>query len=159
MRSAMDHIEDLVRHIGLVRDACLLLGRRLIAQGRETFGRQLIARGLVHDASKFTGIEWEYLHAGPDAPPEEVALAVAHHRQTNDHHPEFWGGFDNMPEVCVAEMVCDWYARAQEFGTDLRQWAHQEAVERYHIDPESEPYEWVVHFLEMLLGKPFAAGP
>ena len=53
------HLDALIRHIGLVRDACVLLGKRLIAQGRPHFGRLLIARGFVHDVSKFQGdIDW-----------------------------------------------------------------------------------------------------
>ena len=73
--SHQEHLDNLVRHIGLVRDACLLLGRRLMADGQPTFGRILIARGFKHDASKFEGVELEYLHAGPDVPAAELALA------------------------------------------------------------------------------------
>lgn len=149
------HLDALIRHIGLVRDACVLLGKRLIAQGRPHFGRLLIARGFVHDASKFQGIEWEYMTAGTDVPAEMRDLAIAHHRQTNAHHPEYWGGFEYMPEICVAEMACDLYARSQEFGTDLRQWIRETAVPRYNIDPAGEPYRWLEGFVEMLLAKPF----
>src|SRR5450755_1045681 len=93
-----EHIDNLVRHIGL-----------------------------VHDASKFHGIEWEYLHKTGEVPADRLQLAVEHHRRTNEHHPEYWGGIDNMPEIFVAEMVCDWYARSQEFGTDLRVWIRGQA--------------------------------
>jgi hypothetical protein len=44
--------------------------------------RLLIARVFVHDATKF--------------------------RETNQHHPEYWGGLHRMPDIAVAEMVCDW---------------------------------------------------
>src|SRR5262245_23535192 len=126
------HIDDLVRHINLVRDACLLLGKRLMAEGRTDFGRLLIAHGFVHDASKFHGIEWDYLHAGQDVPADELELAIRQHTRTNPHHAEYWGGVENMPEISVAEMVCDWYARSQEFGTDLRVWIREVAVIRYN---------------------------
>ena len=42
-----------------------------------------------------------------------------------------------MPEISVAEMVCDWYARAQEFGTGLRDWIVQQQkadTDRWKID-------------------------
>ncbi|VTS05637.1 DUF5662 family protein [Tuwongella immobilis] len=146
-----EHLENLVRHIELVREACLLLGRRLIAQGRIDLGRILIGLGHVHDASKFHGIEWQYLHVGPDAPPEKLAMAIAQHTQTNPHHPEYWGGVENMPEIYVAEMVCDWYARSQEFGTSLRDWIRSEAITRFKIDHESEQYAWIQQFLDLLL--------
>src|SRR5205823_14754210 len=65
MLTPEQHLDNLVRHIEMVRSACLLLGKRLMARGRPDFARLLIARGFAHDASKFFGIEWEYLHAGP----------------------------------------------------------------------------------------------
>jgi hypothetical protein len=155
MFSSQEHLDNLVRHIELVREACLLLGKRLMAQGRAEFGRLLVARGFVHDASKFYGIEWDYLHAGPDVPQEQLELAIKQHTRTNSHHPEYWGGFENMPEICVAEMVADWYARAQQFGTGLRQWIETEAIERFRIDVEGERFAWVLQYVDLLLENPF----
>lgn len=151
-----EHLDNLVRHIELVRDACLLLGRRLMAQGRLEFGRLLIAHGFVHDASKFFGIEWDYLHAGPDVAREDLEIAVQQHVRTNSHHPEFWGGFENMPEICIAEMVCDWYARSQEFGTGLRDWIKKVAIEKFRINTGSERFQWVQGFVDLLLVDPFS---
>jgi hypothetical protein len=150
-------LDDLARHIGLVRDACLRLGKRLMAQGRTELGRHVAARGFVHDASKFYGIEWDYLHA--DAPTEQKRLAIEHHRRTNAHHPEYWGGIDNMPEVALAEMACDWYARSQEFGTDLREWVRSDAVPRYGIGHEGRPYRLLMGFIDLLLERPFTPIP
>jgi hypothetical protein len=150
-----EHLDNLIRHLNLVRDACLLLGKRLMGQGAADFARLLIARGFAHDASKFHGIEWDYLHAGPDVPEAELRLAIEQHRRTNSHHPEFWGGIDNMPEICVAEMVCDWYARAQEFGTDLRVWIEEEAVPNYDIDRKGDHYAWIRRFVDLLLRDSF----
>jgi hypothetical protein len=149
-----EHLENLIRHIDLVRGACLLLGRRLIARGQAEFGRILIARGFLHDSSKFFGIEWEYLHAGRDVPEEALRLAIRQHTLTNPHHPEYWGGFAHMPEISVAEMVCDWFARSQEFGTDLRNWIETVAVPRFGMDRASERYRWVRQYVELLLEPP-----
>lgn len=152
-----EHLDNLIRHIELVRNACTLLGRRLVKQGRSEFGRLLIARGHVHDASKFYGIEWDYLHSGPDTPADELQLAIKQHVRTNSHHPEFHGGkLDQMPELDVAEMVCDWYARAQEFGTGLREWIADSAIERYSIDLEGKHHQWIHNFVDLLLQDPFS---
>jgi hypothetical protein len=151
MLTPEQHIENLVHHIEQVRRNCLLLGRRLMARGRQEFGRLVIARGFVHDESKFFGIEWDYLHAGRDVPKELLDLAIKQHTLTNPHHPEYWGGFENMPEIAVAEMVCDWYARSQEFGTDLRTWIRDVAVPRYQIDTAGQRFGWVQRFLDLLL--------
>lgn len=133
MLSIEDHIRNLVRHINLVREACLLLGTRLIATGKREFGRILISKGFIHDASKFHGIEWDYLHSGRDIPREKLDLAIKQHVMTNPHHPEYWGGVENMPDIFLAEMVCDWYGRSQEFGTSLRDWIVETAVEKFKI--------------------------
>jgi len=151
MLSTEEHLDNLVRHIELVREACILLGKRLMAEGRKEFGRILISKGFVHDASKFSGIEWEYLHAGRDVPKEKLELAVQQHVRTNPHHPEYWGGFENMPEIYIAEMVCDWYARAMEFGTGLREWIRTTAIERYQIDTDGDRYKWLIKFVDTLL--------
>jgi hypothetical protein len=150
-----EHLDNLVRHIELVREACLILGKRLIRQGRREFGRILIARGFEHDVSKFYGIEWDYLHAGAEVPKEELELAIRQHVRTNVHHPEYWGGVENMPEIAVAEMVCDWYARGQEFGTGLRAWITEQAIGRYQIDSQGEQYRWIKGFVDLLLENQF----
>jgi hypothetical protein len=149
------HLDNLIRHITLVREACTVLGKRFISQGRKDLGRLLIARGFVHDASKFSGIEWDYLHAGPDVPQHELDLAVKQHVRTNAHHPEYHGGIDNMSPLDAAEMVCDWYARSHEFGTDLRQWIKESAVDRFNIDLKSEQFQWINECVDQLLQDPF----
>jgi hypothetical protein len=155
MLTTEQHLDNLVRHIEMVRSACLRLGKRLMADGREEFGRIVIARGFAHDASKFLGIEWDYLHAGRDVPDTALDLAIRQHRLTNSHHPEYWGGFENMPEVSIAEMACDCYARGAEFGTDLRQWVQTVGVPKYAIDVNGQRYRWFLGFIDVLLEDSF----
>jgi len=146
-----EHIANLTRHIKLVREACEILSERLIADKQQELAVKILARGYVHDNSKFYGIEWDYLHNGQEVPEEALQLAIKQHNTTNDHHPEFWGGIDNMPEICIMECVCDWYARAQEFGTDLREWIEDTAVKKYKIKRNSEQYKWINECLDLLL--------
>lgn len=153
--TAEEKLDNLIRHIEKVREACQLLGKRLISSGREHFGRMLIARGFVHDCSKFYGMEWEYLDGGPEVPVQRKQMAIEHHRLTNPHHPEYWGSIEQMPELAVAEMICDWYARSQEFGTNLREWICEEAVPKYQIDIQGERFVWIESFVNLLLNKPF----
>jgi len=150
-----EHLNNLVRHIQLVHEACLLLGRRLIARGETDFGRLLIAKGFQHDKSKFYGIEWRFLHQGKDTPRPELNRAIQQHIETNDHHPEYWGGIQHMPRMAVAEMVCDWYARSQELGTALRSWITLEAVQKFGIDLKGDQYVWIQDFVSVLLEDPF----
>ena len=57
----LNKINRLTRHIRNVEDNCILLGTKLIQQGNIELGHKLIANGMVHDASKFGGIEFENL--------------------------------------------------------------------------------------------------
>ena len=146
-------MKALLRHIKLVQDGCLLLAEKLIEQGRANLGRVLIAQSMMHDNSKFFGIEWDYMGEGSE--PGDLKLAVRQHVQTNSHHPEYWGGFENLPELAVAELVCDLYARSQEFGTDLRDYIRETFMPRYEVSTSGKNYKRMKTFLEMLLNKPF----
>ena len=155
----MEKIRGIARHIRNVEDNCLLLGEKLIESGEIDLGRQLISNGYVHDASKFHGIEFEYLSINNPTENEtrlKLKLAIHHHRTTNKHHPEAWsGGIRDMPDVFLAEMVCDVKARSEEFGTDLRQWIDQEATKRYGFTTEDKVYKDLMRFVNMLCPKPF----
>ncbi len=151
-----EHLANLQRHIDIVREACILMGNRLIEQGRTQIGVGLISRGYKHDASKFNGIEFQFLHHGLDVAQEVLPLVIEHHRVTNDHHPEYWLGIDNMPEIAVYEMVCDWYGRSQEFGTGLKEWITTVAVSKYNIKRRSQVKKWIDNAVKLLLVNSFA---
>lgn len=152
-----EHIDNLVRHIELVQAAGKLMAKRLMKQGRKDFAQLLLARVYQHDVSKFYGIEWSFLHVGPGVDKEMLKYAVEQHQATNSHHPEYHGGMEFMNEHDVAEMVCDWYARAQEFGTDLRKWIAESAIDRYKISIHSHVYEWIKQYVDMLLQSSFSS--
>jgi len=147
------HLKSLVRHINIVQDAGQLLGERLIDQNECEFGKILIANTLSHDQSKFFGIEWDSLRRGEE--PETLILALKQHLSTNKHHPEYWGGIDEIPRIFLSEMVCDWYARSTEMGTDIRKWVKEEAVEKYKMSLKGKTYKSIKYFLDMLLDDTF----
>lgn len=149
-------IRMLVRHIRNVQDECMLLAERLIEQGRQQFARTLLANSMLHDNSKFRGVEWEYLSdAAKDEHPEQFKAAVQQHQSINPHHPEYWCGIDNMPSVYIAEMVCDWKARSAEFGTDLREWVKDKATKKWDFTPQGRVYREIKEYLDLLLDASF----
>jgi len=153
-------INRIAKHIRNVEDACLLLGTKLIESGEIELGKQLIANGFVHDASKFSGIEFEFM--APGTPTEEesaklkLKLAIHNHQKTNQHHAEYWpGGIKNMPDVHLAEFCCDAKARSQEFGTNLREWIDNTATIKFGFTKDDEVYQKIMKFVEMICEKPF----
>lgn len=155
--SQSEHLDDLIRHKERVKDAGILLGKRLIAEGRDELGKQVIARGYAHDLSKFEGIEWQFLHCGNDVDPNDLQQAMSHHwcQTQNRHHPEFHGGLKNMTELDVMEMICDFLARSQEFGTSLRDWISTQANVRFHIDECPAQKAWIDKTINLLLRDQF----
>lgn len=148
----IEHMKSLLRHIDNVRDAAILMGERLIKEGELEFAKNLIHNSMLHDTTKFKGIEWTDLRDGVD--PEKLKAAHLQHVATNPHHPEYWGGINNMPDVYLAEMICDCYSRAIEAATDLRTWIKEKASERYDISLQGRVYKTLKRFIDLLLDKP-----
>lgn len=159
MSDTLKKVDALCRHIEEVARNCRLLGTRLIEQGHESLGLQLIANGFVHDQSKWTGIEWDTLFTEPTDEDSRNMLkaAISNHNAVNKHHPEAWaGGIKEMPSVFVAEMAADWVARASEFGTDVREWIDKTATKRYGFTKHTKVYREIQGYLNLLLEKPFS---
>jgi hypothetical protein len=155
----LEKIKGITRHIRNVEDNCLLLGEKLIQRGDIDLGHHLIANGFIHDASKFVGIEWDNMAPGQPSQEEgaklKLKLAVHHHNRTNQHHAEYWNGIENMPDVFVAEMVCDWKARSEEFGTSLRDWIDETATKRWGFVKDDKIYKKIMEYVDLICEKPF----
>ena len=150
-----EKLEKVLRHMELVRNNCVILGKKLMKSHdnkNKEEGLYLIQLGHLHDNSKLTMFELENLW-----PNEELYTeALSQHRNLNMHHPEAWkdiGGINAMDNVYIAEMVCDCTARAQEFGSDIRKWFHEEAKDIYGITEETK--QKIDYYLDLLLVKKF----
>jgi hypothetical protein len=44
--------------------------------------------------------------------------AISHHLKNNSHHPEYHSCVNDMSNMDLIEMVCDWGAMAEEFSED-----------------------------------------
>jgi hypothetical protein len=126
------------------------------------YGEELLHRAKVHDASKFgaeeripyvwltefhrcrrTGLPFEY----PEGIAERVTQAIHHHVKSNRHHPEFHADPNDMSDVDLIEMVCDWTAMAQEFGQDggsARGWADKTIGKRVAFNAEKRQFIYLM---------------
>jgi hypothetical protein len=147
MENIESKIEDVLNHIKNVQNNCYKLGIKLIRMGNFELGRNLIKNGQIHDNSKFTGIEFEHLFPGSII----LTDVIKHHASTNPHHPEYWGDIHKMPELYIAEMVCDCCGRGAEMGTDTRNWFSNEATKKYNFSMEDEVGRKITYFLDLLL--------
>lgn len=153
VRRTNEHIERVRR--------CLMLLARVTPHGE-----QLLERAELHDASKFGAEEripyvWltEYHRRRRNGEPfeypqgmvERVKRAIHHHVTSNRHHPEFHADPNDMSEVDLIEMVCDWTAMAQEFGQEggsARGWADKTIGKRVAFSAEKR--QFIYRMIEQL---------
>ena len=160
MSGDIKQLDDIIRHIQLVHENCIILGKRLLEEGQPFLGRMLIYNGFQHDVSKFIGSEWEHMKfvdVKKLNKEQKICLktAIEDHNHSNQHHPEFWESIHKMPEVYLAEMVCDWKARSNEFGTSLEDWVNEQASKRFGFDKNDEVYKKIKYFMDLLCHPPF----
>ena len=134
------------------------MGERLFKTDNDAdrfLAHELITNVQSHDQSKFRGIEWEYLHDDvKETDNDRFLLAWEQHVKTNPHHPEYWAGIENMPDVYIAEFVCDTFSRSSEFGTDYSDWLDNVATKKYNFTKRSVVWKKIKKFKDILLNKP-----
>jgi pterin-4a-carbinolamine dehydratase len=124
-----------IRHITLVQSHM----RRIAAE--------LQRRALVHDLSKWTLDEFGGFvllneadkKYGYGSDKYKAALkavnAVGLHTSRNSHHPEFHPeGVDGMGLFDLIEMICDWLAASEVYGTTSLEQSLQMSIERFGLD-------------------------
>lgn len=159
--NVMAKIRSITRHIRNVEDNCLILGEKLIYKGEIELGHKLVANGFVHDASKFKGIEWQNIVPGQSSEnitdkKLKLKLAIYQHQTTNPHHIEYWNNnIENMPDVYLAELVCDFKARSEEFGTSLIDYIENCRENKWKLTKDTKTYKRIIYFIDLLCEKPF----
>jgi hypothetical protein len=149
-RRTREHIERVQK--------CLTLLAKVTPHGED-----LLERAKTHDASKYGPEErvpyiWlteyhrrrnlgEPFHY-PKGVRESVTQAIRHHVTSNRHHPEFHANPNDMTDVDLIEMVCDWTAMAQELeqsGGSARGWADKTVGDRvaFNADRRRFVYEMI----------------
>jgi len=147
---------SILRHIEGVIENCNILAEKLIEANQEDLAHKLIANSLIHDNSKFFGIEWSFLHREfKETKPELFEAAVKEHRSKNPHHIEYWGNIKEVPTIYLIELVADITARANEFGQDIRVYLKDTFADKYGITTNCAVYREILRYVNLLLDKPF----
>ena len=139
--------EDTVEHKIIVLRVCLKLFEYYVDNGNAALGISLLRRACTHDNSKFSGEEFRKLASIIDSNPncfrdasaglsEKETDAIKEHWKNNRHHPEYFDEYSNMLDLDMLEMVCDWYARSLQFGTDFIPFIIERQHNRFKFSPE-----------------------
>lgn len=144
-RRTKEHIERVARCLNSMASAT-------------PYGAELVQRAKLHDLSKFGPEEkvpytcltefhrcrhFEEPFSYPDGMEDRVKAAIQHHVTCNRHHPEFHSDPNDMSDVDLIEMVCDWTAMAQEFQQDngsARGWADKTIGKRVHWNDDRRDF-------------------
>lgn len=150
--------EDTIKHKKLVLDNCLLMANYLLDSNKITLATELLKRGCEHDNSKFDTVEFRKLsqilkgrecftNAATQLTPEE-AKAIKEHWKKNRHHPEYFDTFSEMSELDMLEMVCDWFARSLQYGTDFIPFIEERQLNRFHF--EQKQFDKILKYCRIL---------
>ena len=157
-KAKLNEIEDVFTHKKYVLDACLKMAKYLFENDEEDLGIMLLRRAAKHDNSK---LEDEELEALSKIAEDKDSLkdanekltdfkkkAIELHWKNNRHHPEFFSDVNNMDEIDILEIVCDWYARSMQYNTNLLEFCETRQENRFHF-PE-EMYRKIHKYCEII---------
>lgn len=151
--------EDNILHKKIVLDNCLILGKYLIKEGKINLGISLFKRGSEHDNSKFDTEEFTrlskilkskkcFIDAKTQLSKEE-RKAIQYHWEHNRHHPEFHvEPSDDMSELDILEMVCDWYARSKQYGTEFIPFVMERQENRFKFSEDK--FKQIIAYCSLL---------
>lgn len=155
-------VSDLIAHKKYVLDTCKMMAFYLDSVGRHDESLELLRKGFTHDMSKLNPEELEsflelkiknkcFKNANSimnDFEKEHIAI----HWRNNSHHPEHFERVEDMEEIDILEMVCDWAARSMQYGTNLVEFIETRQVNRFKFpDPMYQKiHEYCVIMQEMI---------
>ena len=134
---------DLIEHKKYILDSCHKMSKYLYKNGQEELSRELLKRAFVHDDSKLNDEELKnFLELKIKDKPfinansmlnEYEKERIQIHWKNNRHHPEYFDDIRDMEEIDIIEMVCDWYARSMQYGTDIIEFAETRQKNRFNF--------------------------
>ena len=145
----IERINSILQHMKMVESISQKLAKKLLPTDR-ALALKLIKLGRTHDLSKFNSFEFQNLNREPWTSTANFERALRIHHKNNKHHPEYWDSIHDMPDEYVAEMVCDCFARSQQFGTSVTTWFKKKMTKIYDFkmtDPVGIKIQTYLNFL------------
>lgn len=152
-------LDDTLKHKQYVLETCNKMAKYLFEQDRDDLAFELLRRAIVHDNSKLRSDE---LNSLTKIKKTNEALTNANyilddsdkrcielHWKHNRHHPEYFSSPEEMTEADIIEMVCDWYSRSLQFGTDFLDFVYTRQNNRFHF-PE-EMFNKIINYCNIVM--------
>ena len=155
------HIKELSVHKKHLIDSCCKMAIYFLENDNEKLALELMERAFIHDISKVSIAEFhaqdafgsysKYSESKDKNFTEDEQKFLRIHWSNNRHHPEYWTDVNDMEEIDVVEMVCDWHARSVEFGNDLIAYIKHRQKTRFAF-PE-QMYGKIIYYADILTKK------
>lgn len=159
MEQILFHIQDTIIHKKLVLDSCFILCKYLFSIGDKDTGIQLMQRAMEHDNSKFHGTELESISQitdnfhnfkDPNLLLSSVdAEKIKEHWKNNRHHPEHFKNVEDMTDLDLMEMVCDWFARSIQYNTNFMEFVKIRQENRFHFPQDM--FDKIYRYCEIIV--------
>lgn len=151
--------QDTFIHKSYVEKTTRKLADYLFSIGAENHAKELIERGKIHDLSKIT-CEDELralsmiindkscLKDANNSLSQLKKDSIKLHWKHNSHHPEHYKNCADMKKIDIMEMVCDWYARSLQYGTNFLEYVKTAQEKRLKFPDWMFAEIW--HYCEIL---------
>lgn len=151
---------DNILHKQIVLQNCLIMSEYFLRNNEIDLGVGILRRGVVHDNSKFDRCELlglseiltqdrgSFKDATVQLTPDQEKV-IEYHWSRNRHHPEYHNNHEDMSELDIIEMVCDWYARSKQYKTDFIPFVKERQKNRFKFN--SEMFELILKYCELIV--------
>ena len=151
------HIADTLVHKATLLTVAQKMINYLFDNNRGGEAIELAKRCFVHDNSKLESEELynfaELMKETEDSKRKPLTdgqkKLIELHWKNNRHHPEYHKHYDDMSEIDIMEMCCDWYARTVQFKTNFMEVVESQQNDRFHFDEAT--YAKIKMYCEILI--------
>ena len=158
LENKLIQLDDIFNHKKIVTDICFELVKYFMKNGNDDLALQLSRRAFTHDLSKINEDEFygmakfatdtDALQDANKQLTSDKQLAINLHWDRNSHHPEYWTDINQITELDIIELACDWQSRSLQFGTDSLEFLKVRQENRFHFP--QDVYDKIEYYLKLI---------
>lgn len=143
LNNKLKQLNDIGQHKMYVLKCSTALSNYLMRNDREQEALNVMKRAFEHDFSKLTEEEFYGMAKFADEmqglkdPNSKISIEKEHyinlHRNRNKHHPEYWKDINDMTELDIMELACDWCSRSEQFNTNVIEFLENGQKNRFNF--------------------------
>lgn len=151
-------IKDFQEHKKFILESGMILIKYLLNEQQDDLAFKLLKRLSFHDNSKLNREEFLMLCKIPlkkdsfvnanSVMDDNLKKSIELHWKNNSHHPEHFENIEDMTELDIIEMCCDWHARSLQYNTDFLFFVKTRQETRFHFPQHM--FDKILHYCNIL---------